>query len=385
MKLILFSDTHLGRKNFKVNERENDFENAFSQVIDYALKNGDVVIHCGDIFDIGEPSIRTLLFVINELKKLKAKEIPFFTIAGSHDVGVDGTFLKILHNLELLINVSDKKYYLANEDKIIVKGERRKNIYVCGLRGKQSRVEEILERMQFELPKDSFNIFLLHHIISDIAPLFSTIKKSSLPKGFDLYVSGHWHGLFETDVGNKKLIYPGSTERCDFREMKNGNNGFILYNTENNSYKFLKLNNRKSEIIEVDCNDLSEDEVKDKLLSYIKQGDNKMLFFVLKGKLKSGTKSSINRREIYTAAKSNGYLFCKIYTGELINPDENQISLQKKSISEVEKEFFKNKGFNGSEIKIALTLLNDLGKDYKPNEFDNKLIDIIKYLEHELL
>ena len=39
MKIIIFSDTHLGRKNFKVAERENDFFNSFSSSFVLILKN----------------------------------------------------------------------------------------------------------------------------------------------------------------------------------------------------------------------------------------------------------------------------------------------------------------------------------------------------------
>ena len=94
MKFVHFSDTHLGRKNFKIDEREKDFEKAFKKVIDFAIeKNVDFIIHSGDIVDTGKPSYGSINFLVSQLKRLKKEDIGFFTVPGSHDVAPDGTII----------------------------------------------------------------------------------------------------------------------------------------------------------------------------------------------------------------------------------------------------------------------------------------------------
>lgn len=385
MKLLIFGDTHLGRRNFKIKEREKDFEKSFTQVINYALNNEiQAVIHTGDLFDIGMPSINTILFAVKELKRLKRKKVPFFIIAGSHDISVSGSFLKVLDKLDLLINLSDKKYYKTGDEGIILEGEEWNGLFVSGLYSKNAQINEVLELLKPEFPKKAFKVFVFHHIIDDINPLFSSVKKSCLPKGFDLYISGHWHEFYKTRFNNKFLLYPGSTESCDLREMKNETKGFIIYDTNANDYEFVKLETRKSIIKDIDCNNLTPEVIIEKLKEEIKDGKKEMLFFVLKGRLKKGLKSEINKQEIYYFAKKKNYLFCKIYTGLLENPDEKQTSIGKKSINEIEREFLKNKGLNENEILISQKLIKELGKDLTPTQLTDSVDSVIKWLKEDV-
>ena len=386
MKILIFGDTHLGKRNFKIKQREEDFENAFSQVINHALTSKvEAVIHSGDLFDSGIPSISTMIFCIKELGKLKNGNIPFFITAGSHDVGSGDSFLRVLDELGLIINVSSKKYYSRDDDAIIITGEKRNGVFVCGLPGRNNQINEVLEIARINIPKNCFRVFLFHHIISDINPLFSTLKKSCLPKSFDLYVSGHWHDFFEASYEGKKLLYPGSTERCDFREMHSDSKGFIVYDTDNNNFSFEKLSIRKSIIFEINCTNLMPDEIIEKVRKKIVKGNGEMLFFVLKGGLKGGVKSEINLYEIYELAAEMNYLFCKIYTGALENPEEKQTIVHKKSINEIEKEFFKNKGFNNKETLLAQEIINVLGSGKSSQNIEEKINNIISWLKGEMI
>lgn len=386
MKILICSDTHLGHKNFKVDEREKDFEKAFTQIVDYAVSNADAVIHAGDLFDAGRPSIKTILFTIKELARLKEKDIPFFTIAGNHDISVDESFLNVLDRLNLIIHLSDRRYYSKNEGINIIKGELRKGVFASGLYGKESLLSDIMQLREIVFPeKPCFKVFIFHHIVSDINSPGVLIKKSVLPKGFDLYVSGHWHGRFETTVHGKKLLYPGSTENWDFREIiDKEEKGFFIYDTEKNSCEFVKLKIRASEVVSVNCSGMSTEDVVKTLISKIGGGDGKMLFFRLSGRLKSGAKSTINKQEVYDAAAKRGYFFCRVYDGELENPNEEQISVKTKSINEIESEFFKNKGFSGDEINMSITLLGILGGDYPSSEREKMIAEAVKQTEEAL-
>jgi DNA repair exonuclease SbcCD nuclease subunit len=355
---VIFSDTHLGRKNFKVNERENDFFESFKQVIDYAIiKKTEAVLHAGDLFDTSKPNINVIIFAIEQLKRLKEKNIPFFSISGSHDIGINDSFLNVLDAIGLCVNLTSKRYYELNDENILLKGEKYKELFICGIPGKSNIANE-LECLKPVIPKDVFSIFIFHHIVEDISPIFSSIKKSMLPKGFDLYISGHWHEKFIATYGESQLLYPGSTENCDLNEMKNESKGFFDYDTINKKFEFIELKIRKSIINEINCTGLTPDEITQKMELMIKPSNKEMIFFMLTGKMKKGLKSEINRQKINDLASKNNYLLSKIYLHQLEDAFSEQIITNKKSINEIESEFFKNKGFDANEINVALKIMN---------------------------
>lgn len=79
MRFVHFSDTHLGKSNFKLQERIEDFNKVFEDVISFCIKNKvDFVIHSGDLFDRARPGTGVFLFAVKQLKKLKENKIPFF-------------------------------------------------------------------------------------------------------------------------------------------------------------------------------------------------------------------------------------------------------------------------------------------------------------------
>ena len=91
MKIIHFSDTHLGFSDLDVtnsegvNQREADFYKAFSDVIDAILEiRPDYVIHTGDLFHRASPSNRAITFAMMQLKRLQEAKMPLVIIAGNH-------------------------------------------------------------------------------------------------------------------------------------------------------------------------------------------------------------------------------------------------------------------------------------------------------------
>ncbi|MDV3293932.1 MAG: metallophosphoesterase, partial [Nitrososphaerales archaeon] len=92
------SDTHLGAMPYNLKEREEDFYQAFDEVIQTMVKDHvEAVIHAGDIFDIPKPGGTALVKFLNGLKVLKENGIKFFFTMGEHDIsrlpGIPSPFL----------------------------------------------------------------------------------------------------------------------------------------------------------------------------------------------------------------------------------------------------------------------------------------------------
>jgi len=362
MNFVHFSDTHLGGSNFKLREREQDFLDAFKQVIDYCLKEKpEFILHSGDLFDKGKPSNRILLFVIKQLKKLKQAGIPLFIVPGSHDVSVDGTFITILERVGLLRNVAKPE----NFEGPLMKGEECGDAIIYGVPGRRANIRQIYEAIK-PRESDKFKIFMFHHITSDIMGTeeFADIPLSLLPQGMDYYAGGHWHDYESNTYQGKPVIYPGSTEYSDINVMQGKARGFIHYQDKP---RFIKLETREVGVREIDCNNLNPEEITAKCIDNLKPSNQGLLILKLKGTLKEGKRNEVDTQVIKEQAQTKGYLYCNVRISGLNNPGEVSINT-KKTIEDIEKEFLKKKGYSESEVMIARQLIELLGKDYKPQE-----------------
>ena len=386
MKFVHVEDTHLGKKDGNIEERMLDFFNAFKCVVDYAVDNGvDFVVHSGDLFDKPRPSVKTLVFAVNQLQRLKEKGIPLFLIPGSHDTGVGETIIALFDELKLLKNLASQRYFELVDGKIMLGGEMYKNVFLCGIAGKRANIEEIYRRI---VPKSggSYRIFMFHHTISDISEKFADIPTSLLPKGFDYYAAGHWHGFFEERYGGGTIVYPGSTEFNDIKEAEGEKNRyFCVVDTETNRIEKVKLHPRRHLIYKINCSGLDAKDIADRCISEIKEiSEGAVLVIKLKGKLGSGTKAEINRSKILEWAREKRFLFTKIYLGDLENPERPSIGSEIKSPSRIEDEYLKKQNYTAAEIRLAKDIITLIGNASK-KDIDFVKDEIIKIVEGALI
>ncbi|MCL4376483.1 metallophosphoesterase [Candidatus Parvarchaeota archaeon] len=371
MKFMHVGDTHIGQV-YKNDTRNNDIKEAFIQMVDYAISEKiDFIVHSGDLFDSGNPPLDSLLFVTDELNRLKAAGIPLFIIPGSHDVGVgeEESIIELFHRNNLLINLNSKKYIEFGED-VNLKGEIYKNAFICGVKGKRSKVEdEIFKKLKIEMDNSAFiKIFVFHHTISYLGEKFKDLETESLPRGFDYYAAGHWHGHRENIRYDKGIIqYPGSLEYCDEKEIvDNPNRGFFIISYDKEGitsveYKIIKT--RDKQIFTINADNKKAAELENEIINKLKKNDGVILVVKLEGQLADKV-SDINIVKIKQIGYELGYSYISINKSKLNDKDtdiqENEIKT--KELSTIEYEFLKKKGYNDQEIKIARYLIDSLGE-----------------------
>ncbi len=374
MKFIHVGDTHIGQV-YKNDTRNNDIKNAFTQLIDYAINNKvDFIVHSGDLFDIGSPQLSDLLFVTDQLNKLKKNNIPIFIIPGSHDVGIgeEESIIELFHRNDLLINLNSKKYLKLN-DKVELSGETYKNAFICGIKGKRSRVEdEIFKKLDIKVDESAYiKIFLFHHTISSLGEIFKDLETESLPKGFNYYAAGHWHGHRDNiPYSNGIIQYPGSLEYCDEKEIvDNPNRGFYVVEYDENGIKSIMYNiikTRNKQIYLLDVNGKDANQIEKEINQNLNKNEGDILVIRLDGKIR-GKISDIDIIKIKNLSYSLGYSYVSINLSRL--SDESQSSntseIKNKEISKIEEEFLKAKGYTEKEIKIGKFLISSIGSDNK--------------------
>lgn len=222
MRFAHLSDSHLGYKQLGIDEREQDVYDVFEKTVDKIIElDVDFVIHSGDLFDQSRPSTNSLLVFQKGLLKLQNANIPVFAIAGNHDSVLRKNVKPPIALFEELgLNIIEP----ASEFEI-------DGILICGIqyipKYQKEGLLDILEELS-EIAEDyEKSILVLHQGIGKFLPEDAyELELSELPDNFNYYAMGHIHDYFIEDLGNGKLVFPGSLdmyrENDNFRQFGKG-------------------------------------------------------------------------------------------------------------------------------------------------------------------
>ncbi|GBE55101.1 MAG TPA: DNA repair exonuclease [Euryarchaeota archaeon] len=239
MRFAHIADTHLGYRQYNLDEREEDFYRAFEEAVEVIIEEKlDFVLHSGDLFDEPRPPIKALVRVKKVLERLKSHGIPFICIAGNHDILMRSGAVppqKVFSNIELL---TPRKPYIEYE-----------GIFIAGLpyfsKIHRNNMKNMLEKL-YEKAKDyDKSILLLHQGIDKYFNLDFELKLQDLPDNFNYYALGHIHKrIVDTLPSGAIAAYPGSTEiwRMDeLEEFRKHGKGFFIVNTDDFSHQEVNL------------------------------------------------------------------------------------------------------------------------------------------------
>jgi DNA repair exonuclease SbcCD nuclease subunit len=332
MKIAIISDIHLGYERF-----EEDALSQASEAFEKASTLADAILIPGDVFDKRYPKPEIIAQAINLFRELSKKEwgtkiidfqgksrifstAPIVAISGTHERIAEGkeNALMLLSLAGLLADTSESVTTLQ-------KGQEK--VAIFGLGGlSEETVKEKLKQIDPKPIKGVFNIFMFHQSVYEILPFSDHfIHYDDLPKGFDLYVCGHIHSKVEGTVHGKKFLIPGSTVITQLKDQEQEKKGFMIFDTEDNSHKFIPINSRvfiskKINISNAKPTDITrkiEEEIND-ILS--KEKDKPIIKIKIEGKIESGfSNSDMSIRSLLVKYSSKAYL--SIDSSQLSNPD----------------------------------------------------------------
>jgi len=216
LRFVHLSDTHLGYRQYGLNERLMDWSRATKEIIDHAIKHEvDFVVHSGDLFNSNKVDHTSLIYAIKLFGSLKDANIPLFVTDGNHDRRKGAQKHgpnNVLQQLELCHYLTPEGGDLDNAVATI--GEV--NIIGLGYQGiyLKSRLEDFYQQMP-----DGINIVLLHAGVeqySDEAQPDITSAKLNLLRPKTTYLAlGHYHNKFDIDGW---VYNPGSPEYIRFSD-----------------------------------------------------------------------------------------------------------------------------------------------------------------------
>lgn len=223
MKILHFSDTHLGYSNFDIvnekgiNTREQDFYDAFEFVFSQIREiKPDIILHTGDFFHRPTPSNRAMTFVLEQFKNISDLNIPFIIIAGNHSTPKTIYTSPILKALKTLINVYpifDQKYEVIQLDNVAIHGLP----HINDIRVQAEELDKV------SLIPNKRNILMLHtslgkkYLMDEYGEQVFPEEKIELLKQFDFIALGHWHNFQKVTILDN-AYYSGSLERMSDSE-----------------------------------------------------------------------------------------------------------------------------------------------------------------------
>jgi len=241
LKIIHFSDTHLGYSDLEVlneeniNQREADFYDAFSQVVKQIKKiKPDYIIHTGDLFHRSSPSNRAITFALEQFKTINALNIPFILIAGNHSTprtNLSSPILKIFENFEN-IHVSYNQEYKKVEFKDAV-------FHTLPHMNDETTALSQIELCEAGIDKNKKNIMMMHcsvgatYLMQEFGEWVFPADREYIFEKMDYVALGHWHGFGQVGK-HANVYYSGSTERTSLGDKRNSK-GFVEINLDDNS------------------------------------------------------------------------------------------------------------------------------------------------------
>jgi len=246
VRVAHLADTHLGYKQYNLDEREKDIYDALDEIGNKILEeHADIVVHCGDLFDSPRPTPQAYRAFKKFLSKLDGKA-KVFAVLGDHDRPKSrGVAPHVLFEDQMqILGVGGT----AQHQQVKVGG---KDVLVAGLsnlsRTYRPLILEELKKLGGLQLNGKQGILLLHEGIDKFLPFEGAIELclDEIPRNFDYVAMGHLHQRIKASFGEGELAYPGSSEiisRTEINGWKKIGKGFYVVDLEGDDVEVRDVN-----------------------------------------------------------------------------------------------------------------------------------------------
>ena len=221
VRFMHFSDTHIGNRQYYMQEREQDFIDSFSEAVSIGLREKvDFFVHSGDLFDVWNPSNRSLTFLRDSMIELREKGIRVYMVLGDHDrpKRVDYPAAEIFDFLGITVLGKDGFEGMDLE----INGETLFLGGISNMKGirKDSLPEEYRKASSAAEGKKN-SVLISHQGVTGFGLIDEAceIRKEEIPGNFSYLAFGHIHEGTTSTIGDSLFSYAGSSEICSTNEI----------------------------------------------------------------------------------------------------------------------------------------------------------------------
>jgi len=334
VKFAHLADCHIGSWSDEKLKQLN--MQSFKLAIEVCIREKvSFIIIAGDLFNTALPAIDLVKETTSELKKLSTLNIQVYIIPGSHDFSPSGkTMLDVLEKAGLCINV-----FKLNNNKLEITKDSS-GVKLTGILGLSAGLDkELYKKIDFSLAESEpgYKIFLLHTTIDEFKP--RTMESvhgeplSSLPRNFNYYAAGHVHYLFDKEINNGLLVYPGPTFPNNFKELEDLHHGNMCI-IENGNMERVPLKLKDVNSYFFDINNKSPTHVQEEIISEIKNFKDKIILMRLEGVLSHGTLADVDFKKL---AKHFEQAYCILKnTSKVTSKEFQEIAIEQGNVEDIE-------------------------------------------------
>lgn len=344
MKYAHLGDLHLGA--WRDQKMRDLSTKAFLTAIDNCIaQNVDFILFAGDLFNTSLPSLDTLKIVAKKLKELQDRQIPLYTIAGSHDFSPSGkTMIDVLENGGLLVNVCKGKVNPETKElELKFTIDRKTGAKITGVLGRRGLLDktyyESLQRERLE-NEPGYKIFMFHTTVSELLPEHLAMMEaqpiSVFPRGFNYYAGGHIHHPTKKEIeGYGTVTYSGALFPNNFQEVeKYGHGGYYMITVDHGTpgaatqkVEWIPVKVIEHLSLVLDCNDKAPSVIGFEVLEQLEKQEVKdcLITIRLTGTVQQGKTSDVNFKEILERLTARGAYCVLRNTAKLQSPEFEEI------------------------------------------------------------
>ena len=262
MKILHFSDTHLGFNdldiinNENINQREADFYDAFSQIVEQIKTiKPDYIIHTGDLFHRSSPSNRAITFALEKFLEIDSLDIPCILIAGNHSTprtNLSSPILRIFENFKNIYVSYNQEYKKIEFDDVI--------FHTLPHLNDDTKALTQIELCEANISESKKNIMMMHcsvgawYLMQEFGEWVYPTNKEYIFSKMDYVALGHWHGFGA--VGKyENVYYSGSIERTSLNDKRNSKGFIVATIKESLTIEYKEINIRAIRQKQIDCDD----------------------------------------------------------------------------------------------------------------------------------
>jgi DNA repair exonuclease SbcCD nuclease subunit len=245
VRIAHISDTHLGYRQYNLEEREEDIYDVLEEIANKILNERvDIVIHSGDLFDSIRPPTRAYYEFKKFLNTLDGK-VKVFTILGDHDTPKRREMPphKLFDDRIEILGLGGAEHHILN-----IAGEE---ILIAGISNLSRRYRDVLvdelKKLDSIASRYKTSILILHQAIDKFfthEEVFE-LRLDEIPKNFKYYAMGHLHARVRASHGSGELGYAGSPEimrKDEIAGWEKDGKGFYLVDIMDGEVSVVKIN-----------------------------------------------------------------------------------------------------------------------------------------------
>jgi DNA repair protein SbcD/Mre11 len=358
-------------------------ESAFSTFIaESIIAKVDFIIISGDLFNTAIPGIDTLKFVVTQLSKAKAHDIPVYAIAGSHDFSPSGkTMLDVLEEAGLLRNVCRGTVTESGKLRLGFTIDPKTKAKLTGVIGKRGMLDRhIYDDLDHSISNEpGEKIFLFHTALTELKPAhlqeMESYPISFLPANFTYYAGGHVHVVERyAEKGYENVIYPGPLFPNSFSELeKLHHGGYFLYDNGVVTRKEIPLKRVLQFLFNVEGMDAQAANKTLQELGEKTEVHDAIILIRIEGALSAGNPNDLDVRNIVRLLEQRGAYIVLRNTSKLTSPEFVSLQLKVEEPHHIEESLLQDhadqlqlQGNNG--VQLARDLLKLLSREQHEGE-----------------